>query len=304
MKRVDPRHAEELDKLGYTIVPGLLSEEELAECQQEASDYFPSEEEIYLHPDRYEGLGRVRSFPFAGRALNMVTTNPTLLDFMEEACGTTDLRLGESALQVKYGTRVETGADQTLHVDSWGKKSLAYPRDDKPFRQMFLIIYYSQVTWESAPTYVVPRTAFTEESLLTADGGTVRTPEDHPVTYREEFPILAGPGSALVFTGTTLHRGSAMRAQVGQRLAHFVTYHAAEATWMQSVAWPSGDRPQPDSVDLRRFIENSLPRQRQVIGFPSIDDPYWNEETLRGMGARYPGMDLSPYRRAVEERPT
>lgn len=108
----------------------------------------------------------------------------------------------------------------------------------------------------------------------------------------------------LIFTGSTLHRGTAMKAETGQRLAHFMTYHSSHATWMENLAWPSGARPRPDAHALRRFQEQSQPRERELIGFPRVGDPYWNEVTLRGMATRYPGMDLSLYREAARGRVT
>ena len=43
------------------------------------------------------------------------------------------------------------------------------------------------------------------------------------------------------------------------------------------------------------FLTQATPRQRELYGFPSISDPYWNEETLKGVQARYPNMNLAPY---------
>ena len=36
-------------------------------------------------------------------------------------------------------------------------------------------------------------------------------------------------------------------------------------------------------------------RERDLFGFPRPGDPYWNEQTLADVAARYPGMDMSPY---------
>ena len=36
--------------------------------------------------------------------------------------------------------------------------------------------------------------------------------------------------------------------------------------------------------------------ERDLFGFPKPGDPYWNEQTLADVAARYPGMDLTPYR--------
>jgi len=39
-------------------------------------------------------------------------------------------------------------------------------------------------------------------------------------------------------------------------------------------------------------------RQLSMLGFPPPGHPYWNEETLAGVAARYPALDLTPWRDA------
>jgi len=40
-------------------------------------------------------------------------------------------------------------------------------------------------------------------------------------------------------------------------------------------------------------------RERDLFGFPRPGDAYWNEQTLADVAARYPGMDMTPYRQGV-----
>ena len=35
--------------------------------------------------------------------------------------------------------------------------------------------------------------------------------------------------------------------------------------------------------------------ERELIGFPVPKDDYWTAETLAGVAARFPNMDMSPY---------
>ncbi|WP_181871688.1 phytanoyl-CoA dioxygenase family protein [Sphaerisporangium album] len=301
--RISEQHIDHLNEKGYVLVDDFLTLSELAECQAATARYFPSGLEILATPQRYAHLEKVASFPFACQVLNEVSTHPRLIDFLERVHGTTELRLGESALQAKYGPAVDAGAhDQFLHVDTWGKKSLLYPRDDGPFRQTFMIIYYSDVTADLGPTCVVSKEHTRDLALLTADRHTFRRPEDYPQLYQHEQPILARAGSVLIFSAATLHRGTAVTTPAGVRYAHFITYHAAAATWLQSLAWPSGDRPHPDSAALQRFLETGTARQREMLGFPAPGHPYWNAATLQGVSERYPGMDMTPYAEHLERR--
>jgi hypothetical protein len=53
------------------------------------------------------------------------------------------------------------------------------------------------------------------------------------------------------------------------------------------------------------MLERAAPRQRALFGVPLPEHPYWTEETIAGMAARYPGMDMTPYLAAahLSDRP-
>jgi hypothetical protein len=65
-------------------------------------------------------------------------------------------------------------------------------------------------------------------------------------------------------------------------------------TWGGKMAWP---KQSPER--WAKFIPQCSVRQRDLFGFPRPGDPYWTDETLAGVAARYPGIDLEPYRSAV-----
>jgi hypothetical protein len=297
--RITKAHIDALDKMGYVLIPDFLGPEELAQCQGEVAAYFPACSELLDQSHIPLKADRLARFPFVGEALNQVTMHPDIIDFLERVYGTGEIRLGESTLQVKYGCRIGPSADQLLHNDTWGKKSLTYPRDDGIFRQIFMILYYSNVSDDLGPTYILSQEHTRDMLLVTPSGTTGYVRDEYPGLYEHEKPVLARAGTLLIFTGKTMHRGSAVRAEIGERHAHFITYHASAATWMETLGWPSGSRPYPDSPDMRSFIENATPRQRELIGFPGVGSAYWNEETLRGVAARYPSMDMSPYLQAT-----
>ena len=50
---------------------------------------------------------------------------------------------------------------------------------------------------------------------------------------------------------------------------------------------------------MLRWIQRTTPAQRAVLGFPPPGHPYWNEQTLEAVAARYPRMDLTDYRAAL-----
>src|SRR5947209_6125068 len=76
-------------KHGYVILPDFLSADELAAARENLYRYYPSAEELAATPERYGGLmdeaeQLQNEFPFAGDALNDVSTHPHIIDFVEQ----------------------------------------------------------------------------------------------------------------------------------------------------------------------------------------------------------------------------
>jgi hypothetical protein len=57
------------------------------------------------------------------------------------------------------------------------------------------------------------------------------------------------------------------------------------------------------SPEWFNFVRQATPRQLALFSFPRPGDPYWTEETLAGVGARYQGLDMEPWRNAMAGQP-
>ena len=88
----------------------------------------------------------------------------------------------------------------------------------------------------------------------------------------------------------TYHRGTAFKAD-GGRIGQFISYAPRHCPWLGIVGWPE----QGVRKAYHRWIEQSTIEERELIGFPPPGHPYWTEEMLIGVQARFPGLDLSPY---------
>jgi len=281
---------------GYVVVQ-LLSEDEIAAALANIYEYMPPWEAYAAHPRWYaESVaatsGRLRThatFPFVGDALNDITLHPELVAFAERVIGTDRLVLSHAQLGGKYaGTR---DFEQSLHSD-FGNNTLVYPPPDEAIIDLPAIIYYTDVTIGLSPTYVVPAEHTRGEVL----GRGFRPRAQYPGLYEHEFPVLVPAGSVLIYSMNTFHRGSALTASEGVRFAENIGFCRADAPWCgQETHQHEGGRPEMD-----HFLERATPRQRELAGFPRVGDPYWTETTLTGVAARYPGMDMTPYRRASE----
>jgi hypothetical protein len=277
---------------GYAIIR-LLSDEELSSALDNIYEYMPPWEEYARHPRWYaEGVGdrtgRTRTgatFPFVGDALNATTIHPALLDFATRALRTERIMLSHGQLGGKYaGTR---DFEQQLHCD-YGNNMLVVPKPDDETFDVPVLLYYTDVTVDLSPTYVVDQDVTRDDPLVPGH----RSREEYPKLYEYEFPVTVPAGHALLYSMRTFHRGSALRAKEGLRFAQNIGFKRADMTWCGQVTFQhEGSRPEMD-----HFLEHATPRQRELVGFPPVGASYWDEQTVAAVGRRYPGMDMTPYK--------
>ena len=297
-----------LDTHGYAVVPDFLSSAELAAARANVSLYFPTPAELWATPQRYEFIfddpeHLQVEFPFAerpgtagtapaGPTLNDLATHPDLIDFVERALGVPDVLLTQAAIWAKYAGTGDFG--QEMHLDYQGN-TLVVPRDEGSFRQVNMILYYTDVTADLGPTCVVSKTK-------TKDAGVwppFRPRKKWPKLYAQETPITATAGSLLIFQMGTFHRASDMTAEPGAtRFTQHLVWRAAAHAFAGYHLWSR----MGEKDELERFVERTTPRQREALGFPPAGHPYWTKETVAGVAARYPKMDVKPYRAATAGR--
>jgi ectoine hydroxylase-related dioxygenase (phytanoyl-CoA dioxygenase family) len=290
--RITESHLAHLTRHGYAIVANFLTRDELAAAEANLLQYVPTAEELAATPQRYawvydEAEHLQTEFPFAGDALNHVSTHPEIVAFVESLLGTRDVLLSQAAIWAKYAGTGDF--DQGLHLDYQGN-TLVVPRDDGAFRQINMILYYTDVGMDMGPTYVVSQEKTRDLPLWP----THRPRKKNPDLYKHEKPVLAQAGDLLIFGMRTWHRASDMTADFGVRLSHHFVYRAAAHAFQGYHQWSQlGEK-----AELQRFIERATPRQREVLGFPPPGSEYWNEETLAAVAMRYPKMDMTPYNAA------
>jgi hypothetical protein len=224
-------------------------------------------------------------FPYIDDALNAVTLHPYLVSFVEGLVGHPNIALSHGAIVGKYAGKADY--DQELHTD-YSNNTLAYPASGVKSIDIPMIVYYTDVTVDLGPTYVVPAELTRD---LPPSGRRFYSRAEHPEFYAAEQPATMPAGSVLIYSMMTLHRGSAVRATAGARFSQFIGYHTAGPGWLGSHSFQgAGGRPEMD-----RLMTVASPRQRQLLGFPAPGDPYWTAETRAGVAARYPEMDMTPY---------
>ena len=287
--RVPDAVLDEVRERGFALVEGFLSAAELQTAQEALWLHFPRPDDYFADPDAY---GRYRAsqfagideFPYRSWDLNRLAVHPDLVDLAERYLGTTELHLYKVELWAKYAEAVDY--DQPLHRD-YGSHSLVVPRLEQRYQQLTTFVFLSDVTDADGPTCIVPY----------QDGKDVPyTPLYLPFGSLAESEVrcTGAAGSLLVYRTDILHRGSNMTGERRARFSLLADFQVRGTTWGGKMAWP---KQSPER--WAKFIPQCSVRQRDLFGFPRPGDPYWTDETLAGVAARYPGIDLEPYRSAV-----
>ncbi len=292
--RVPDAALDELRTQGYSLMEGFLGADEFAAAQAALWLHFPRPDEYFADPGAHDTFAAsqfagVLEFPYRSWDLNGLAVHPDLIDAAERYLETTELHLYKVELWAKYAGA--TNYDQPLHRD-YGSHSLVVPRPESRYQQITTFVYLSDVTEDDGPTVIVPYD----------DGKDVPfSPLYLPFGKLAEREVrCVGPaGSLLMYRTDILHRGSDFRVPGRARFSLLADFQVRGTTWGGKMAWP---KQSPDR--WAKFIPQCSVRQRDLFGWPRPGDPYWDESTLEGVAARYPGIDLEPYRATPTDRPT
>ena len=101
----------------------------------------------------------------------------------------------------------------------------------------------------------------------------------------------AGPGADLRYADLSPRLRDT--GDEGVRFSQFTAFRTTGPGWLGSTSFQGAG----GSSAMDDLITHASPRERELIGFPAPGDPYWDEETIPAVAARYPGMDMGPYAR-------
>jgi hypothetical protein len=290
---------------GYVVLPGYLPTDDLAAAQDELSLVFPTGDDFHdgVDPDRNarfigDEFDGIDSFPFASPALNRIPVSDALVDLATALLDTDDVRLYSAEAWAKYEGAADY--DQDLHRD-YLNHTILVPSTAPAFRQVEMFVFLCDVTAELGAPRMVRRSPVTDElparpnffprSASGDDDEGFVAADGRPDLYETELPATGPAGTVVAFQPQTVHRGAAMTEPRGARFTMHLNYRPAAVEWAQRHAW--ADR--SHDPHWYRFVEQASPRQLELFGFPPPGHPYWTDETLTGVGQRYPGLDMSPW---------
>ncbi len=223
----------------------------------------------------------MRGFPQPGcSALNDLVVHPRLIEFVRLALDDDDLRIYQAAVWGKWAG--EVNYEQPLHQD--GNHSLLPPRMEPGFWHLESFLYLSDVDKDCAPPRLVPRS---------------RSAVAYEDLYEREVVATGRRGSLLAYRSDVWHRGTDFNRSDASRFVLVVAFRPAQADWFGYDAFPrlGGD------ATFRSFAVGKSPEELALFGVPRPGHPYWNKATVGAMAAQYPGLDVSPWRAALDRTP-
>jgi hypothetical protein len=277
---------DEVRTRGFVLVEGFLTPAELAAARDALWLHFPKPDEYFASPAKYpqysaSQFAGVEEFPYRSWDLNHLAFHPDLVDAAERYLGTPELHLYKVELWAKYAGAVDY--DQPLHRD-YGSHSLVVPRVDGRYQQLTTFVFLSDVTADDGPTRIVPYECGKDIPFTPLYG-------DFGAAADAEVAATGPAGSLLVYRTDILHRGSNFAAAGRSRFSLLADYQVRGTTWGGKMAWP---KQSPERWS--KLLPRCSVRERDLFGFPRPGDEYWNEQTLADVAARYPGIDMEPYR--------
>ncbi len=271
---------------GFTVVENFLDAETLAAAQAALWQVYPTPEDYFADPAKHARYTRsqfsgLRFFPYPSWALNQIAVYPDLIDAAERFLGSDDIEIYKVELWAKYAGAINY--DQSHHRD-FGNHTLVVPRADGRHVQMTTFILLSDVGEHDGPTKVVPLPQSRDIPLI---------PREQPFghLFDREVSITGPAGSLLIYKTDVLHRGSEFTAEHRSRFVYLVDFQQRGWRWNGKMSWPD-HAGRPEMADA---LVKMSPRQRDLFGWPPPASDYWNDQTLTGVAARYPGIDLAPY---------
>ena len=296
--RITSEHEAHYREHGYAIVENFLTTEELEGALQNFDQVVPGwvdfsqdpsgpKPEFYNRP--FPDQRGIPHFPYKGNTLNALTFHPELRRFASLLGDGEEMYCEQSHLS--YKASGQRDFDQAMHLD-YTNHTLAYPPDRPKYWQTACLYYFTDVTPESGPTAVCSKQHYPERILVPSR----YTRKDRPEIYDNEVKVTVPAGSLLIYSMRTFHRGTAITGDNHGRLGMFVAYAPKACRWMGIVGWPVS----ASKNEFRQWIEQASAEERSALGFPEPGHDYWTEETLDGVGGRFPGMDMTPYREAAD----
>jgi ectoine hydroxylase-related dioxygenase (phytanoyl-CoA dioxygenase family) len=293
MPALTPELKDRWDTDGWCVVPSVIPHAELAAAQDAMHRHFPTPAEMADAGGSEAGEWHTwdapwPEFPFHSSRLNALVLHDNVVDLAEGLLGTTDLALYMGIVTAKYAHQA-SGYNQLLHAD-YPNHMLVVPRHEPGYQQVEFFVYLTDVTAADGATRFV---SWQKTKGIPVERHTLNY-VDYADLYDDPSDASAPAGSIVAYRPDVYHRSADFTDPTRYRVMLHVSFRHREAGWGGYQAWPF----RGFSPELTKYVQQATPRQLALMGVPPPGHPYWDEATLAGVQARYPGLDMTPWRDA------
>jgi hypothetical protein len=272
--RITDEQIAQFKRDGFLIIENFLTREEQQSALQGFFEWFAPPYEEWLAADKQNNRPQIRMFPWDHSGLNHAITHPDLIDAAERIIGTSELRLSEAHLGVKYYSMTKSpGTAIGYYHQDYRNNTLGPIIEPDEYQHLFFFYTFDDVKPGMAPIHMV----------------------GNGKTEKEAVPMIVPGGSICLYTPFTWHAASEFQVP-GHRAVAWVGYSRKDRPWdgARSFTYKSG----AGNAAMNRFITEASPRQLELIGFPPPGDPLWTESFLTAMQNRYAGFDPKTYKKS------
>eukprot|EP01124_Arcella_intermedia_P014665 TRINITY_DN2120_c0_g1_i1.p1 TRINITY_DN2120_c0_g1~~TRINITY_DN2120_c0_g1_i1.p1 ORF type:complete len:343 (+),score=83.89 TRINITY_DN2120_c0_g1_i1:109-1137(+) len=301
---------------GYALVQGLLPQTLTLAAQKEAMTVVDS-----LNKDDFGSEGKLE-FPTCYPSCNAITLHSNLVHAASTLLNIdpSDLRLMQSDIWPKRGRKpgeydADANTDQRMHCD-YGNNTLVHPPGWYKPECVAMIVYLSSGDCGGGtavsprrgpddPAYNYPIIAmpgygglnFINDKTKTEEYMKEHRPEFYEMRkglYEREMKVNYDVGTVLLYRHDVWHRGTPVNENK-LRIVMNLGFRRKECTWITT--WNQGWARKMYYGFVEQVIADASLLQRSILGFPAVGDPYWTNETIKAVAARYSpyGFDPSPY---------
>jgi hypothetical protein len=281
---------------GWCVIPSAIPQDDLATAQDAVAKLFPTAEEMdsgvvneRTEPWRTTFDAKWPEFPYRSQSLNRLPFHHAVLDVATSFLGSDNLRMYGSVITAKYANQ-SSGFNQLLHAD-FPNHTILVPQIDDRYPQLELFIYLSDVAAANGATRLI---SLRKTAHIPVEQHTLAY-TDFPDLYDDPAAAEGPAGSIVAYRPDVYHRSVDVAEPGVRRIMMHASYRLADAEWSQYQAWAF----KGFSTEWHNFVQASGPTELALVGFPKPGHPYWTEDTIRRVNARYPGLDMTAWRSAL-----
>ncbi len=306
---------------GTLVVPNLfpqeIIEQALAEIERNAYDgltYPEYRKKWEPHPaalktalennDAMQQLagpfGKALHFPTGLDTVDRLLENAAYLSVAQQLLDTADIRLGYGQIFLREGLTDSRHSEhpwQGYHIDNATNSPLPPHPDWQRYGYILSGIILHDIELDGAPMLVCPGSQNRLETIwkkYPGRAGGIGIPDLRECPeLAEPVPVTAKAGSVAFRSSYLVHAAQPFQNRTKQRAWMGYHFHRAD-----TADWCKTTRPVPgwSSPQYMKFVAQTTPTVRNVLGRPAPGDGYYPPQTLDRLEQAYPGIDLEPYR--------